>query len=349
MFFVFGQPNQATYEDDGGGRLEGQPAVAALLHNLPKKFTVAAWRKEVVRDETLKLTVDELMEPFAQLAGARAEAGAADDHDAAAKAGLDVGTDISADFDFTLADFPMLPLGESMWSDAAINVVHLDLLIPKLPTALIVLTGPKLRAAAVVFNGQLIDAVWVDEQERAAGEGAAMALMGVTQGTVSCYRLDHPKLAEALTMLWRCPVRYRDVNLRWLDVDAFLESLTTDQRDCVLHIGGRNPAVAMFLGGKFIAGYSAEQRMPSTELADIKAIMHGEGTITILQRATDLAIGRSPSEADYHSYVAPAPIEVEAPSYAVGAASLAGGDDEYAAVAVAPVEIEASNSAAVPG
>src|ERR1035437_3085844 len=62
LYLVFGQPNHATYESDDGKTLEGQDAIAALLHNLPRKFTVEPWRKAVSRDETLKMSLDELME-----------------------------------------------------------------------------------------------------------------------------------------------------------------------------------------------------------------------------------------------------------------------------------------------
>ena len=40
LFFVFGQPNHATYESEGETTLEGPDALAALLHNLPQNILV---------------------------------------------------------------------------------------------------------------------------------------------------------------------------------------------------------------------------------------------------------------------------------------------------------------------
>ena len=290
LFLVFGQPNHATFEGDDGVELQGQEALAALLHRLPRKFTVSPWRKAVSRDETLKMSLEELMEPFAQLAGQASP----DDPSPSGATDVGEGSGFVPDFDFGLEDFPLLPLGQSMWSDAAVNVVHLDLLIPKLPTSLIVLNGPKLRAAAVLINGQLVDAVWVDDQERAAGEGAAMALMGAREGTVSGYRVDDNRLAEALTMLWRCPSVYRDINIGWIDPDRFLASLQNERRDCVLRIEGPERAVAFIVAGEFIASYTQSQRESVASTDAIRELLaSGRGTLTILQRAGDSPLGKS--------------------------------------------------------
>ncbi len=330
LFFVFGQPNHATYEAENGDQFEGQEALGALLHNLPRKFTVANWRKGVVRNESLKMSVDELMEPFAQLAGASSPDEESDMHASLRQAeGNEIGTGFDVDFDFSLEDFPLLPLGDSMWSDAAVNVVHLDLLVPKLPASLIVLTGPKLRAAALILQGQIIDAVWVDETERAAGEGAAMALMGAREGTVSCYRIENPRLVEALTMLWRCPPRYRDISTAWLDTDRFLHSLLQERRDCVIRFEGPLTACAFFMNGEYVAAYTSEDRNPTDSLDLMRSLIDsGQGTITILQRAADRALGKGVSEEAYHAVMA-ADTTVPAPSFA----------DASAMATEAPVEV----------
>ena len=304
IYLVFGQPNHATFDSDDGETLEGQEALTALVHRLPRRFKVEPWRKTVLRVETLHCTLDELVEPFAQLAGANSPEDSAASTSAAVGA-LDVGTGFVVDFEFGLDDFPLLPLGESMWSEASANVVHLDVLIPKLPTSLVVLTGPKLRAAAVISRGQIIDAVWVEEGERAAGEGAAMALMGAREGTISGYRLDDQRIAEALTMLWRCPPAYRDVSATWLDPDRFLASLQREKRDCVLRVDGAVRAVAFLQGGEFVACYTDDERQPNNDPERLLGILRrGLGTISILQRAGDRPIGRLLSEDTYHAYVA---------------------------------------------
>jgi hypothetical protein len=234
LFLVFGQPNHAVAEV-GGRRLEGVEALAALVTQLPPRFELSPWRKEVVRTETLNCTLDELMEPFAQLAGA-ASPGNVPPSGSAGSGGAGGGS--APETDFGLADFPLLPLGPSLWSDASASVVHLDVLIPNLPDALIVLTGPKLRAAAIVVRHQLIDAVWVDEEDRMVGEAAAMAVMGARDGSVSGYRLETPKLAEALTMLWRCRAVYREMPASWVNADNLLQDLEGRRRDSAIVVTG---------------------------------------------------------------------------------------------------------------
>ena len=78
--------------------------------------------------------------------------------------------------------------------------------LAELPPSILILTGAKLRAAAVVSGGDLIDAVWLDSDDHARGETAGMALLGATKGSLAGYALDDPRVAEALTMLWRLPV-----------------------------------------------------------------------------------------------------------------------------------------------
>jgi hypothetical protein len=299
LYLVFGQPNHATFASDDGQELEGSAALTALFNNLPRKFTIGPWRKEMTRDGTLKLSLDELMEPFAELAGASTPDQESNSHETVNEA-LQVGTEYDVEFAFGLEDFPLLPTGEAMFSDAAVNVVHLDLLLPKLPPSLIVLTGPKLRAAAVVVNGQLIDAVWVDDQAKAAGEGAAMAIMGAHDGRLSGYKLEDSRVAEAITMLWRCPSRYNDLSLEWLDAESFLERLEREKRDCALIVNGPEPGVALFMGGEMVATYTLGQREPTTSMDIIEQLLSGPGTLSILQRSGDKPIGRSISESDYH-------------------------------------------------
>ncbi len=328
IFFVFGQPTHATFEADGVEPLVGQAAFDALLCSLPRQFTVAPWRKTMVDQETLTMSIDELMEPIAQLTGSHSAQTAApvtSDRKPQSLKTQPLEADVDSELGFSLEDFPLLPAGEPIWSDSAVNVVHLDLLIPKLPTSLIVLTGPKLRAAAVILNGQIIDAVWVDEQEHAVGEGAAMALIGAREGTVSCYRIDDPRLVEAITMLWRCPARYRDISTAWIDPQEFLDNLLTGRNDCALRLDGPTPAIALFMNGEFIASYNATDRIPSTSPAALLELLGaGTNTITIFQRASDKAVGRAAGEDAYHAYTGPNAASLDlAPSYAAGAAAIA--------------------------
>jgi hypothetical protein len=214
IYVVFGQPNHALYQQNGEEELEGPEAISALVHHLPKRFKVAPWRREVVRTESVHMSMAELMEPFAQLEGGRATPPPRREADPSPAAALD---DNEHRVPFGLQDFPLLPVGESLWADGSAAIVHLDQLLPQLPDCLVVLTGARLRAAAIVVRGSIIDAVWVDDEDQASGETAAMALIGAREGRISGYRLEDASIAEALTLLWRCPYAYESMPLEWLD------------------------------------------------------------------------------------------------------------------------------------
>jgi hypothetical protein len=307
LFLVFGQPNHAVLEA-GGRRLEGAEALAALVTQLPPRFELSPWRKEMVRTESLSCTLDELMEPFAQLAGAASPGDAS-----AARPGGSGATDGGSvpETDFGLADFPLLPLGPSLWSDASASVVHLDVLIPSLPDALVVLTGPKLRAAAVVVRQQVIDAVWVDEEDRMVGEAAAMALMGARDGSVSGYRLETPKLAEALTMLWRCRAVYREMPASWVNADSLLEDLEGRRRDSAIVVTGGVRGVALVAGGKLLGVYSETDRQPVASPERLTELLRDpRARVTLRQSPEERQVDHFPETA-YHAFVADA---TEAPA-----------------------------------
>ena len=307
LFLVFGQPNHAVAEV-GGRHLEGVEALAALVTQLPPRFELSPWRKEVVRTETLSCTLDELMEPFAQLAGAASPGDAL----ASGSVGSGAANGGSApETDFGLADFPLLPLGPSLWSDASASVVHLDVLIPNLPDALIVLTGPKLRAAAIVVRQQLIDAVWVDEEDRMVGEAAAVALMGARDGSVSGYRLETPRLAEALTMLWRCRAVYREMPASWVNAANLLEDLEGRRRDSAIVVTGGVRGVALVAGGKLLGVYTEIDRQPVASPERLTELLrHPRARVTLRQSPEERQINHFPETA-YHAFVADA---TEAPA-----------------------------------
>ena len=307
LFLVFGQPNHAVAEV-GGRHLEGVEALAALVTQLPPRFELSPWRKEVVRTETLSCTLDDLMEPFAQLAGA-APAGDVPTSGSVGSRADDGGP--APETDFGLADFPLLPLGPSLWSDASASVVHLDVLIPSLPDALIVLTGPKLRAAAIVVRQQLIDAVWVDEEDRMVGEAAAVALMGARDGSVSGYRLETPRLAEALTMLWRCRAVYREMPASWVNAANLLEDLEGRRRDSAIVVTGGVRGVALVAGGNLLGVYTEIDRQPVASPERLTELLrHPRARVTLRQSPEERQINHFPETA-YHAFVADA---TEAPA-----------------------------------
>jgi hypothetical protein len=309
LFLVFGQPNHAVLEV-GGRRLEGAEALATLVTQLPPRFELSPWRKEVVRTESLSCTLDELMEPFAQLAGA-ASPGDASRSGSGGSGVTDGGS--APEPDFGLADFPLLPLGPSLWADASASVVHLDVLIPSLPDTLVILTGPKLRAAAVVVRQQVIDAVWVDEEDRMVGEAAAMALIGARDGSVSGYRLETPKLAEALTMLWRCRAVFREMPASWVNADSLLEDLEGRRRDSAIVVTGGVRGVALVAGGELLGVYSETDRQPVASPERLAELLRDpRARVTLRQSPEERQINHFPETA-YHAFVedateAPAPL-----------------------------------------
>ncbi|MGP8161082.1 MAG: hypothetical protein ACLQGJ_07660 [Candidatus Dormibacteria bacterium] len=300
LFLVFGQPNHVVMETAGGERLEGMEALAALVRRLPPKFDLSPWRKEVVRTETLACTLEELMEPFVQLAGAASPGRLPPPGSESAEAGP-AGPAIQPDFG--LADFPLLPLGPSLWADAAAGVVHLDSLIPSLPDALVVLTGPKLRAAAVVVGQQIVDAVWVDAEDRTVGETAAMALLGAREGSISGYRLEEPNLGEALTMLWRCPAAYREMPTAWINADSLLADLEGGRRNAAIVVTGGAKGVALVTDGALIGVYTESERQPLPSPERLADLLRAPGArITLRQRPEERAIDHLPETA-YHAFV----------------------------------------------
>ncbi|MFN2452493.1 MAG: hypothetical protein ABR541_09085 [Candidatus Dormibacteria bacterium] len=345
LYVVFGQPNHAVYAADGSDEVEGPEAIAALLHHLPPKFKLSPWRNEVVRTESVQMTMTELIEPFAQLSGvATAEP-------VAPQAGEALNLDGAAEDEygvpFGLRDFPLLPVGESLWADGSAAIVHLDQLLPQLPDCLVVLTGARLRAAAVVVRGSIVDAVWVDDEDRASGESAAMALIGAREGRISGYRMDDPTIAEALTLLWRCPVAYDGLPLEWLEPRRFLAHLAELPGDRVVSVNSsRGFGVGLYFGGRFVAAYTDQRRVPSDDPAVLAALFDAEeGTVSVQQRAGNQPVGGMADEHLFHMQVdsapAVAPAEQGPPAWLV-AAEASGALQELATSApVVPVAVAA--------
>jgi len=298
IFLVFGQPNHAVLDLSDGHHLEGQAALGALVNQLPARFQVSPWRKEVGRSETLKCSLEELMEPFAQLAGTvSAEAGV--------RRGQEGGEPASAGarIEFGLGDFPLLPLGTTLWADASASVVHLDVLIPNLPDALVVLTGSQLRAAGVIVHHRIIDAVWIDDEDKLIGDAAAMALLGATQGTVSGYQLGDPDVAEALTMLWRLPIAYRALPAAWVDGRALLADLERRRRDCAMVVAGSELGVALISAGRLMAVYTERDRQPVASTERLLALLRAPGARLTLRQGVEEGPDEQLPEESFHAYV----------------------------------------------
>jgi len=87
-----------------------------------------------------------------------------------------------------------------------------------------------------------------------------MALLGATKGSLAGYALDDPRVAEALTMLWRLPVAVSGVEMSWLDPASMLAAFRADGLDRVLVIDAPVRGIALFSRGGLVAVYSETQR-----------------------------------------------------------------------------------------
>src|ERR1700676_3974735 len=279
LYLVFGRPSHAVFDTDHA-QIEGEAAIDALLAELPRAFTVSDWRRAMSPQETLSITIDELAGPFVRLAGSYA-----DDPVTEAAPEWWSADDSSPELAFGLADFPLLPGGRPLWSETSPEDVNLAERLAELPPSVLTLTGAKLRAAAVVSGGDLIDAVWIDADDQARGEAAGMAILGATKGTLAGYALDDPSVAEALPMLWRVPLVVSDVELAWLDPASMLAAFEADGMDRVLLIDAPVRGVALFSGGGLVAVYSETQRSAVASPDRLQSLLsQARGRLTVMAR-----------------------------------------------------------------
>lgn len=278
IFMVFGQPSHAVFES-GGTHLDGEAALDALLRALPVQFAVSDWRRAMSPGDTLALTIDDITEPLAELVGERADV----PEETGTYSWLG-GHDDSPDLGFDVQSFPLLPGGKPLWHEAPAETVAVADRLATIGTALIVLTGPRLRAAGVVRDGDLIDAVWVDSADHARGETAAIALLGAREGTVAGYALDGGDVAEALPLLWRLP-HGDPIDSAWVDHQALIASLMDDREEHVLLVEGSERAAGFFSEGAVVAAYTASAPLPvrSTDRL-LDAMSRPSTTLRVLQR-----------------------------------------------------------------
>jgi hypothetical protein len=328
LYLVFGRPSHAVLETDQA-QIEGEAAIDALLAELPRVFVVSDWRRAMSPRETLSITIDELAGPFVRLAGSYADDPVADESPEWWSA-----VDDSPDLPFGLADFPLLPGGRPLWVEASPDEVHLAERLSELPPSILILTGAKLRAAAVVSGGDLIDAVWIDADDHARGETAGMALLGATKGSLAGYALDDPRVAEALTMIWRLPLAVSGIDLAWLDPASMLAAFHADGFDRVLMVDAPVRGIALFSRGGLVAVYSETQRSAVASPERLRSLLsQARGRLTVMERKPrPLAVEAMPKPASAYDFFEVAPSEPLADSTATVEA-----DPELEAVAAAEV------------
>jgi hypothetical protein len=312
LYLVFGRPSHAVFEE-GQEQIEGEAAIDALLAALPRAFTVSDWRRAMSPHETLSITIDELAGPFVRLAGSYADDPVTDESPEWWSA-----VDDSPDLPFGLADFPLLPGGRPLWIEASPDEVHLADRLAELPPSILILTGAKLRAAAVVSGGDLIDAVWLDADDHARGETAGLALLGATKGSLAGYALDDPRVAEALTMLWRLPVAVSDVELAWLDPASMLAAFRADGLDRVLVIDAPVRGIALFSRGGLVAVYSETQRSAVASPERLRSLLsQARGRLTVMERKPRPLTADTAAKPSAHEFFEVAELESDAPTAAV--------------------------------
>jgi len=279
LYLVFGRPSHAVFESDQA-QIEGEAAIDALLAELPRTFVVSDWRRAMSPHETLDISIDELAAPFVRLAGSYADDPVTEEAPEWWSA-----TDDSPDLPFGIADFPLLPGGRPLWAETSPESVHLAERLAELPPSILTLTGAKLRAAAVVSGGDIIDAVWIDSDDQARGESAGMAILGATKGSLAGYALDDPRVAEALTMLWRLPLAVSGVELSWLDPASMLAAFRADGLDRVLVIDAPVRGIALFSRGGLVAVYSETQRSAVASPERLRSLLsQARGRLSVMER-----------------------------------------------------------------
>lgn len=316
LFFVFGQPSHATFESFDGRDLAGAGALSALVEELPLDFRVVPWRRIMVTEDTLRCTVNDLFalfggdadEPIIVTApagnGHSTNGGAPAPALASAPAPPPPPVAPAPVVPFGIRDFPLLPLGPSLWFDAAANVVHLEVLVSRLPNSLIVLTGPTRRAAALVADGSIVDAVWVDGEAGLLGEDAAHALMSVGDGRVSGYRIDDLRLVAAIPMLWRGERLSGALPARWLDAEDTVAEVRGSGRSCALLVDGEEPGAALFHDGELVAVYTAQRRRPASTTTALRSLLHSPGARVTVVGCTDVAEGTELNDESFHLFIA---------------------------------------------
>jgi hypothetical protein len=367
LFFSFGHPSHAVFETVDGRALVGEPALDAIVTELPADFRVAPWRRAMVTDATLHCTAEDLMGMFQrrnavdsnesapeqpappdQSAEAPPAETAVTAADVAAVPGDQPTTPPApnAQPPFGLTDFPVLPLATTLWSDAAANVRNLEAAVPRLPDSVIVLSDAGCQGVVLIAAGELADAVWVSPHGGRLGADAAHAVMSSEEGTLTAYTFDDPRIAGALPMLWRARRTGLGVPGHWLHIDELVAEVRTSSRSCCLVVASADPGVALFVSGELVAVYTAAHRWPATSMASLRSLLHdGDAVVTVVDglaaQAGVTTVLPDTSDADAGAVVAP-PAGVEpAPEAEVDAA------DDGATEPVADALAEAAPEAVV--
>jgi hypothetical protein len=357
FFFLFGHPSHVVFESADGRRLVGDDALTTLVAELPTEFHVAPWRRAMVTEDSLRLTAEDLMALFDADARVAANGGSATPHDADAPGAMSFerpGESGAADGltpppppappegaprpTVGLQDFPLLPLGAVLFSDAMANVASLEAVVPRLRECLLVLVGPDHRGAALVADGGIADAVWVTGSSGLLGDDAAVALVTSTEGHLTAHRIEDERLVAVLPVLWRGQRVPVSLPAGWLHPNDLVAEVRSSGRTCALLVDAAENGVALFYEGALVAVYSTEHRWPAASMSALRDLLHQpEARVTIVG---DVGAPRTAEER------APASATEDAAPRLTLEAALASADAASAATQGVDVEDSASDSTA---
>lgn len=206
---------------------------------------------------------------------------------------------------FGLDEFPCLPLGAALWSDEIANVTNLSAVVPRMPNSLLVLTSAKARAAAVVTDGTIVDAVWVSAHEGLLGDDAAQALMKAAEGTLTAYMSDDPRLAAVLPLLWRWPRIGPSLPTAWLHTDDLVAEMRTSRRTCALLVASADPGMALFNDGALVGAFTTAHPWPGKSIASLWNLLHTPGSRVTVIGDSGPAAAAEPTDDEQPAVTAP--------------------------------------------
>lgn len=250
---------------------------------------------------------------------------------------------------FGLDEFPCLPLGAALWSDEIGNVLNLSSVVPRMPNSLLVLTGAHARAAAVVTDGTIVDAVWVSADEGLLGDDAAQAIMKAGEGTLTAYISDDPRLAAVLPLLWRSPRLGPSFPTAWLHTDDLVAEMRTSRRTCALLFTSADPGVALFNNGDLVGAFTTAHPWPGKSIAALWNLLHTPGSRVTVIGDSGPAAAAAPTSDEPQAVTAPRRLTrgsaARRAAAATAAEALAAATAAEAPVTVAAVEEPVAASA----
>lgn len=103
---------------------------------------------------------------------------------------------------FGVEHLPELSLGTPLWSEELATLVNFEVIVSHLRDTLLLLRAPDRWAAALVADGEIVEALWADDTGVLVGDEAGRALLDGSTGTLSAHRVDDPRVVAALAVLW---------------------------------------------------------------------------------------------------------------------------------------------------